>query len=82
MVARLDFITPLVYSQLQVDAVYFELRNAVYVVSLTLLLHTVDNIGLSPAFLGWFHIYLTSRLSDVRYREALSTLYEVLSGVP
>jgi len=35
-----------------------------------------------PAYVTWFHSYLTNRFSRVVYRDALSTPFEVLSGVP
>jgi len=70
-IACLDFITPLVYSQRQVGAIYFDFSNPVYIVSHALLLPKLDDFGLSPAYLALFYSYLTSRLSDVRYRETL-----------
>jgi hypothetical protein len=46
-----------------------------------MLLSKFDDFGLSPAYVAWFHIYLTNRLTHVRYRGAISMSYEVLSGV-
>jgi len=40
-----------------------------------MLLHKLDDFGQAPAYIPWFHSYIT-------YRGALSTPYAVLSGVP
>ena len=46
-----------------------------------LLLRKFDDFGLSPVYVAWFHSYPTNRLTNVRYCGAISTPYEVLSGV-
>jgi len=65
-----DFIIPLVHFKLQVEAIYFDFNNPVYIVSHALLLYKLYYFGLSAAYLALFYSYLTGRLSHVRYREA------------
>ena len=82
LVAYLDIITPLVHSQCQVNAIYFDFSNSFDLVSHTLFLCKLNDFGLSPVYITWFHSYLTNRLFHVCYCGTLSTLYRVLSGVP
>jgi hypothetical protein len=82
LVALLDFNTLLVNCQRQVDIIYLDFRNTFDFVLHALLLHKLDEIGLPPACATWFHSYLTNRLSHDCYRGALSTPYDLLSGVP
>jgi hypothetical protein len=82
LVAYPDFITPLVYSQHQVDAIYFYCSKVFDLVWHALLLHILDDFGISPAYVTLFCIYLINRLSHAHYRDALSTPYEMLSRVP
>ena len=69
IVAYLDFITPPVHSQRQVGAIYLDL------VPHALLLHKLLGFGLAPAYIAWFHSYIT-------HRHSLSTPYVMSSGVP
>ena len=82
LVAYLDFITPLFHSQDQVDAIYFDYSKVFDLVWHALLLHKLDDFGISPAYVTLFHIYPINRLSHAHYRGALSTPCEMLSGVP
>jgi hypothetical protein len=54
LVTYLDFITPLVGSQRQADAIYFDLSSAFDLVSHTLLLHKLSAFGLSGGCFNWF----------------------------
>jgi hypothetical protein len=67
LVAYLDLIIPLVHSQHHVDASPLppQFSSALDLVPHTLLLHKLDDFGLSCAYITWFHSYLTYRLSHV-----------------
>jgi hypothetical protein len=71
LVTSLDFITPLVSSQCQADAIYFDL------VSQTLLLHKLSPLGFFGGYVSWFH-----RQSQVRISQTISSPFKVLSSVP
>jgi len=75
LVAYRDLLTPLVHSQRQVFAIYFDFSNFFVPGPHALLLHKLYDFGQAPAYITWFHSYIT-------YRGAISTLYAVLSGVP
>ena len=64
------------------SATHFEFSNAFHLFPHALLLRKSADCGKSSAFVTWFHSFLNSRISHVRYRDALSTPYEVLSAVP
>jgi hypothetical protein len=66
LVTFLDFVTPLVSSQGQADAIYFDL------VPHTLLLQKLSAFGLSGGYVNWFCSYLTNRKSQVRVSGILS----------
>jgi hypothetical protein len=68
LVTFLDFVTPLVRSQSQVDSIYFDFSNAYDILPHALLLHKLNNYGLSSGYIKWFHCYLTSRESCVRFQ--------------
>jgi hypothetical protein len=53
-----DFISNLVDSQRQVDAICFDLSNAFNLVSHSLLLHKLSALGLFHGYVNWFHSYL------------------------
>jgi hypothetical protein len=72
----------LVHSQHQVDAIYFDFSKVFDLVLHALLLHKLEDFGLSPAYVTVFHIYLINRLSHAHYRGTLSAPCEMLSGVP
>ena len=63
LVNYLDYITPLVSSQRQVDAIYFDFSSAFDLVSHNLLLNKLSSFGLSSAYVSWFCSYLTDRFS-------------------
>jgi hypothetical protein len=74
LVAYVDFIAPLVGSQSQVDAIYFDLSNAFDLVPHTLPLHKLGALVLSGGYVNWFSSYLSNRKSQVRVSRALSPL--------
>jgi hypothetical protein len=82
LVTYVDFIYPTVGSQRQADAIYFDLSNAFGLVPHSLLLHKLSTIGLSGGYVNWFRSYLSKRKPQVRVSGVLSSLFEVLSGVP
>jgi hypothetical protein len=82
LVTYLDLDTPLVCSQRQFDAVYFDLSSASDLVPHALLHHKLADYGLSAGYVNWFHSYLSNSLSCVRYSVALSQPSGALSGVP
>jgi hypothetical protein len=82
LVTYLDFISPLVGSQTQADAIYFDLSNAFDLVPHSLLLHKLSAFGHSGGYINWFRSYLPNRQSQVRVSGILSSPLEVLSGVP
>jgi hypothetical protein len=82
LVTFVEFITPLVYSQGQADAIYFDLINAFDLVPHSLLLHKLSALGLSGGYVNWFRSYLSGQQSQVRVSGALSSPFEILSGVP
>jgi hypothetical protein len=82
LVSYLDFITPLVGSQRQVDAIYFDLTSAFDLVPHTLLLHKLSALGFSGGYVNFIRSYLINRQSQVRIGGTTSLPFEVLSGVP
>ncbi|PNF19791.1 hypothetical protein B7P43_G14658 [Cryptotermes secundus] len=82
LVTFLDFVSPLVCTQGQVDSIYFDFSNAFDTVSHTLLLYKLNNYGLSSGYVNWLRSYLTDRESCVRFLGLFSTPFIVLSGVP
>jgi hypothetical protein len=78
LVAYVDFIAPLVGSQRQADAIYFDLSNAFDLVPH----HKLSAFGLSSGYINWFRSYLSNRTSQVRVTGSLSAPFVVLSGVP
>ena len=72
----------MVHARQQVNAIYFDFSNSFDLVPQELFLRKFDDFGPSSAYITWFHSYLTNRLFHVCYCGALSTPYEVLSGVP
>jgi hypothetical protein len=59
----LFFFTPLVCSQLQVDALYIDLNSAFDLIPHALLLHKLIDYGLSVGYVKWFHSYPSNRTS-------------------
>jgi hypothetical protein len=77
LVTFVDFIFPLVCSQRQADAIYFDLSNAFDLVPHSLLLHKLSALGLSGGYVNWF--CLSGRHSQVRVSGVLSSPFEILS---
>jgi len=65
LVAYLDFITPLVHSQLQVNAIYFDFRNAFDLVPQPLLLR---KLVLRPLL---FSVEINDLCSAIKYSNCL-----------
>jgi hypothetical protein len=61
-----DFMPPVVRSQRQADAVYFDHSNASDLAPHNLLLHKLSSFGFSDGYVSWFRSYLTNRQSRVR----------------
>jgi hypothetical protein len=76
------FITPLVHSHHKDDAIHFIFSNTFDLVLYALLLHKLDEFGLSSLYVAWLHSYATNKLSLVCCHGTLPVLYEVLSRVP
>jgi hypothetical protein len=82
LVTYLDYITPLVRSQRQVDDIYFDFSSAFDVVSHTLLLRKLSSFGLTSAYVSWFCSYLTNRFSCVKISGIFTAPFIILAGVP
>ena len=82
LVTFLDFTTPIVRSQGQIDSVFFDFTNAFDILPHALLLQKLNNYGLTPGYINWFSSYLTNRESCVRFSGSLSSTFIVRSGVP
>jgi hypothetical protein len=82
LVTYLDFISPLVISQRQVDSIYFDLSSAFDLVPHPILLRKRCAYGLSDGYVNGVCTYLVNRRSSVRILDTFSLPSEVLSGVP
>jgi hypothetical protein len=82
LVTYLNSITASVSSQGQTDTIYFNLSQAFDKVSHTLLLHKLNNYGLSERYITWFKSYLSYGSSIVRTLGKFSSPLPLLSGVP
>jgi hypothetical protein len=82
LVSFVDFITPLVCSQRQADAIYFDLSNVFDLVPHSFLLHKLSALGLLGGYVNWFHSYLSGQQSRVRISGVFSSPFEILSDVP
>jgi hypothetical protein len=67
------------YSQSQVDSIYFDFSYASDFVPRALLLK-LDDYGLSAGYVNWCRGYLTHISLQVRYCGNISSLHVVLSG--
>jgi hypothetical protein len=74
LVTYLDFISPLVSSQRQVDSIYYDFSSALEFFPHSVLLHKLCAYGLSDSHVNWFRIYLTDLCSSVRILGAFSSL--------
>jgi hypothetical protein len=81
LVTYIDVITPLVGSQGQADAIYFDLSSDLSLVPHILLLHKLSTFGLKDGNANWFCSYLTNRQILVPVSGILSSPSVVLSGV-
>ena len=82
MVTYLDYITALVSSQRQVDAIYFDFSSAFDLVTHNLLLRKLGSFGLTSAYVSWFCSHLTDRFSCVKISGIFSAPFRILAGVP
>jgi len=80
-VLYLDYISPLVCSQSQFDAFHFDLKSSFELVPHTLLLTNLSACGLFGGYVIWFHSYVTSRHSVVRFHSIYLVFFEVLYDV-
>jgi hypothetical protein len=67
LVTYVDFISFLVGSQRQADAIYFDLSIAFGLVPHSLLTYKLGAFGLSGGYENWFHSYLSNRKSQARF---------------
>jgi hypothetical protein len=65
LVIYVDFISPLVGSQWQVDAIYFGLSNAFDFDPHSIPLHKLSAFELSGGYINWFRSFLSNRKSQV-----------------
>jgi hypothetical protein len=82
LVTYLNYITPTVGTQDQIDSVYFDLSSVSDTVRHNILLHKLCNFGLPSSYVGWFHSYLDNRHYSVRISGTLSFCFTANSGVP
>jgi hypothetical protein len=82
LVSHLDYISPLIRSQRQIDVTDFDFSSAFDLVSHTLLMHRLTACGLSDSYVSCLQSYITNRYSGVQIHGTYSTPFEVLSGVP
>jgi hypothetical protein len=80
LVSYLDYISPLVFSQRPVDAIYFDLSSSIDFVPHTFLLLKPSAWGLSDSYVGCV-VGVTGRYY-VRINGMYSTPSEVLSDIP
>jgi hypothetical protein len=73
LVTFLDFTTPRACSQGQIDSIYFDFSNAFDILPHSLLLHKLNNYGLSRGYLNWFLSYLTDVTFFLVYFRLLSS---------
>jgi hypothetical protein len=81
LITFLDFVTPLVCLQGQIDSIYFDFSNAFYSFPHALLFHKLSNYGSSSGYVNWFFSYFANRQYCVRFSGVLSAPSLVLSGV-
>jgi hypothetical protein len=82
LVTYLDFISPLVSSQCQVDSISFDLSSAFDLVLHPILLNKLYAYRLSDGYVNCFCSYPTNRQSSVRTLDTFLLSFEVLLGVP
>jgi hypothetical protein len=77
MTIYLSFIALLVSSQLQANAIYFDLSSAFDLEPHTLFLHKLSGSVLPGGYVKWFHSYLTKQQSQVHVSGILSSPSEI-----
>lgn len=82
LVTNLEYITPLVGSECQAVAFYFDLTSDFDLIPHTLLLDKSSSLGFSGCYVNWFHSYLTNRQPQVHISGTVSSPFQLLSGVP
>ena len=81
-VTCLEFISPLVSLQRQVDSTYFDLNSAFDLVSHSSLFHKLRAHWLSGGYQKWFNSYLSNQQSSLRILDTFLLHSVVSSGVP
>jgi hypothetical protein len=76
-----NFVTPLICLQGQTDSICFDFSNAFDILPHALLLHKLNNYGLSYSYLNWVFGCLTNKLFYVRFSGILLLLFVVLPGI-
>jgi hypothetical protein len=82
LITYLNKVTPVVCSQEQMEAIYFDLSQAFDKVPHTLLLYKLNNFGLSSRYVTWFQSYLCSINSSFCILGTFPSFFSVFSGVP
>jgi hypothetical protein len=82
LVTYLEFISPLLISRRQVDAICFYLSIAHHLVQHFNLLQKLCAFGHSDGYVNRFFSYIINPKSSVRISRFLSSPFKVLSGVP
>jgi hypothetical protein len=79
----LDYVSPLICSRPQFDAIYsyFDLKNSFELVPHTLLLNILSACGLFGGYVIRFHGYVSSRYSVVRFHSIYLVFFEVLYNI-
>jgi hypothetical protein len=80
LVTYLDFISPLVISQRQVDSIYFDLSSAFDLVPHPIILQKLCAYGHSDGKVNWLFIYLINRQSSVRVLDSFRYLLNIFRG--
>jgi hypothetical protein len=82
LVSYLNFITLLVGSERQADAINFDVTSAFDLVLHVLLFYKLSALGFSDGSVNWFRSYLLNRQQQVRISGNISSPCQVISGVP
>ena len=78
LLSYLDFISPPVSFQRQVNSVYFDLSSEFDLVSDPVLLHKLHAHWLCEGYLNWIHIHLKNYLYSIRILDTFPYLSEFL----
>jgi hypothetical protein len=82
LVTYVEFISRLVRSQRQADAVYFDLSNTFDLVPHFLLPREFSASRLTDGYANCFSSYISNRKSQISLSGVVSSPYEFISGVP